>query len=129
MTTFRDKLLAQYKEHGHLIVAVDFDDTLCPSTDAANNVTKRVRRAIGRCNDLGMVIIVFTCRHIEKEVREYLDSKKLTYDHFNESPVHSEVCGFGKPYYNIFLDDKAGLNEALTTLEEVLHVIEEGYDF
>lgn len=129
MRNFRDKLLAQFKQHQDLIVAVDFDDTLCPSHEDYNDITKQVRAAIRRCNEIGLTVMVFTCRHEPDEVLAFLEKHGLEAQHFNESPIRCETVGFGKPYYNIFLDDKAGLYEALATLKEVLHVIEEGYDY
>tara|TARA_Y100001938_G_scaffold137499_1_gene201760 strand:+ start:381 stop:752 length:372 start_codon:yes stop_codon:yes gene_type:complete len=118
-----DKLLRQYEEHGTLIVAFDYDDTLVTDKDEYEEFCIRARKALQRCNDNDLEVIIFTCRDDEVPVMAKLSRYGLCYDYFNESPFNTEASGHGKPYYNIFIDDKAGCNEALETLEHFLDLI------
>lgn len=123
MSILLEKLLKQYEEHGTIIVAFDYDDTLITDKDEYEEFCAKSRRALQRCNENDLEVIIFTCRHDETPVMEELGIRGLGYDYFNESPFNTEASGHGKPYYNIFIDDKAGCNEALETLEQFLDLI------
>ena len=51
--------------------------------------------------------------------KKYCNDNKIRIDYINESPV----LNTRKPYYNILLDDRAGLEEAYFTLKEVVDYI------
>lgn len=44
-------------------------------------------------------------------------------DYVNDSPVFNKITTNSKIYYNIFLDDRAGLNEAYSILFTVISYI------
>lgn len=119
----RNRLIKQYNTHGKLLVAVDFDDTVFPFSVPDKEV-EHVRELIRRLNTGGHEVIVFTCRHDEEPVKAFYHTQGMKYDYFNESPVKDEEVGLGKIYFNVLLDDKAGLNEVYCTLESVLCTIE-----
>lgn len=53
-------------------------------------------------------------------IRGYCSYYRIRIDYINESPIMKTK----KPYYNILLDDRAGLQEAANTLNSVLNLIE-----
>jgi hypothetical protein len=58
----------------------------------------------------------------------------LVIDSINENPINLPYGHHGKIYANIYLDDRAGLNEALNILEFAMYKIKgskttQSYDF
>lgn len=112
------RLLNEYQEYQKLIVAFDFDNTIFDYHNKGIDCSEIID-LLKRCSDKGFTMILFTCT--DKEDR--LDWKKRYCEHFgikvdfiNESPVMNTR----KPFYNILLDDRAGLEEAANLLNSVL---------
>lgn len=123
---FYGKLIDQYKKYGKLIIAVDFDDTVFPySGDVDCGILRSCQDCVRKANAQGHDVILFTCRDDQRIPSQYFHFNEMRYDYFNESPVKDIDTGLGKIYYNILLDDKAGLLESLSTLQQVLLTIEE----
>lgn len=104
-----------------MIVAIDFDDTIFPydnPKDTCNKIISLVKRA----SKLGFIIILFAAREGERLewAISYMKALGIAPDYVNSSPV----IGGGKPYYNILLDDKAGLGQAYECLLEAINIIE-----
>lgn len=124
-TRLKSQLLRQYKENGSLIIAFDYDDTVFPY-NVSDDELLYVRYVLRKAKKQGHTLICFTCRDSEDKVGSFCLEHGILYDWFNESPVKLKEVGLGKIYYNIFLDDKAGLELATNTLLSVLLEIEEG---
>lgn len=118
-----DRLYQQYKEHGCLLIAVDFDDTLYDFFKKGYNYP-RVINLLKQCEELDFKIILFTSstlKRIISFVLPYLNEQlNIKVDYINESPVMNETK---KPYYNLLLDDKAGLGQACEILEKIIKKI------
>lgn len=116
-----EKLIKSYEDHKKIIVGVDFDNTLFPLTGSPESVYANaieIRELLKAIRD-----------KIELCLYTVADSQSIQYktalmclweiapDYINKSPVkpHGDC---GKPYFNILLDDKAGLNEAIEILIE-----------
>ena len=68
-----------------------------------------------------MKLILFTAKETQGQIDQcvkYCEEGGYKPDYVNESPVMNTK----KPYYNILLDDRAGLFEAVTNLEIVMTV-------
>lgn len=76
-----------------------------------------------RAKELGLSMYVFTDLHKNTTdiMYKYLEENKIPYDAVNNCPVTVPFGMCGKPYYNILLDDKAGLESAMITLEKFLN--------
>lgn len=74
------------------------------------------RYTLQEAKSRGHVLVCYTANDDYAKVSSYLEYHGLTPDYYNDSPVASK----GKIYYNIFLDDKCGLHEALTILNTFL---------
>lgn len=123
---FYNKLIEQYKQHRKLIIAFDFDDTVFPySKDVDGFIISKCQECVRKANEQGHDVILFTCRDDQRIPSQYFHFNNMRYDYFNESPVKDVDTGMGKIYYNILLDDKAGLYESLSTLQQVLLTIDE----
>lgn len=122
------RLQDRYKKYGNLIVAYDFDDTvynLYQDDKSFGMVIDLIRRC-KKCSTL----IVFTARDIRNRndyntVVKYLNENNIPYDYINSD--FNGIVPFGrKIYYNILLDDKAGLSSAYNVLNMVVNDIEKG---
>src|SRR3990167_905069 len=75
------------------------------------------------CKDVGAYIVLHSCcdesRH--HDMLEYCEKIDLKIDAINETPIKLPYDKSNKPYCNIYLDDRAGLNEALVILEEAMY--------
>jgi hypothetical protein len=114
-----------YKEHGHIVVAFDFDETIFPysgkfKTDQVMDLALRCQSS-KKCS-----MILYTCREDEKleAAIKYCDEKGLYFHAVNESLTPGFNCR--KPFYNILLDDKAGLPYTYDILTRFLDWIDDG---
>lgn len=118
-----ERLLLEYAKYGQLVVAFDFDSTVYDYHDAGDKfdfVIDLLREA----KKLGCYLVVWTCRS-EKYypfIREYLEVNDIPYDSINEE-CPAVRFNSQKIYYNILLDDRAGLSSAYLILSEVLFKI------
>lgn len=111
------KLRAVYEEHGKIIIGVDFDDTIFSLEKETEQSCQLVRKLLKECVPFSTICLYTVA-----------DNQSLSYkvalmrewgfkpDFINESPV--KLGNGDKPFFNILLDDKAGLKEAYETLEE-----------
>lgn len=117
-----ERLLSDYQTHGTLIVAFDFDNTIF-DFHKKGYTFPRVIELLKKCNTLGFILVVFTSSKDQEFIKEHLASIGVAYWGINKSPVDS--CSTPeKPYFNILLDDRAGLLSAYATLKNVVERIE-----
>lgn len=107
------KLLDQHTKHGKLIVAYDFDDTVYPFSLSVEELKDTVE-LIKELDKQGHFVYCYTSNEDMNKVTSYLYFNKIPYKSINKSLVESS----GKQFYNVLLDDKAGLNE----VKEVLRI-------
>lgn len=125
------KLINIYKEFGSIIICYDFDDTVYNysgyNINGFDEDIKQVAGLIREAHNLGCYTYVFTDLHSDtvKILESYLTENDIPYDSVNECPAGLPFGNNGKPYYNILLDDKAGLGEAICVLELFIKYINE----
>lgn len=118
------RLIEQYKTHDRLIVAYDIDDTVRPYySQSCGEIQSLIRMAR---NVLNAYLIVYTSNPNVEEIKRYLDKYDIPYDAINENAPFA-VCPGAKVYYNIFLDDKAGLAQAAQTLKDLINLVANGH--
>jgi predicted HAD superfamily phosphohydrolase YqeG len=113
-----DRLYADYKKHGKLIIAFDFDNTVFDYHETGDTYPE-VISILKDAQAAGHILVLFTANEGSKLqlIRTYLVSLGITPDWVNESPVNNNTR---KPYYNLLLDDRAGLESAYNQLNEFL---------
>ncbi len=116
-----ERLLTEWRKHGQLIVACDFDDTVFPF-HGTGSTHDQVIQLVRECSDLGWHIVIFTASNPERYpmMREFLESRGIKVAAINQNPIELPFGKWGKPYYNICLDDRAGLSAAYEQLREVV---------
>ena len=122
-----DNLYREYLLHPKLIIAIDFDCTVFDYKQTGDTYEVALNLA-KRCQDLGFYIVCYTHRSPESYgfIHTYFAEHGITLDAINRNVV---IVGDSKVpetkiYYNILLDDKAGLGQAQEILESLLNKIE-----
>ena len=94
-----------------MVIYVDIDETICnsPNKPDYNNSTP-IKENIEKANKLydeGHEIIYWTARGTQTGI----DWSNVTKKQFKEWGVKYHDLKFGKPYYDLFIDDRAINNE------------------
>lgn len=121
-----DKLVATYNEHNCIVVGVDFDDTVFPFTNSmfVEDRCKIVRDLlISIRSNITLCLYTVADEQTLKYKVEIMNQYGLSPDYINDSPV-SPWEDSKKLFFNILLDDKAGLNETIETLTKFKDRIE-----
>jgi hypothetical protein len=119
------RLHKEYNKHPRLIIAVDFDDTVYDfHSQGAEH--KRVINVLKQCKALNFYVVLWTASKPERFefMRGYMQALGITVDAINENPIVLPFGNHNKIYYNILLDDRAGLGHSLETLEIFINDIE-----
>ena len=114
-----ERLTKEYKTHGKLVVGFDFDNTIFDIRNNGCNYSD-VINLLKECKKLGFVLCLYTSEFSQDWLKWKIDYCKrfgIEPDYVNESPL---LPGTKKPFFNILLDDRAGLESAYTTLKEVI---------
>lgn len=121
-----DRLVKEYDKYKKIIVAYDFDNTVYDYHKKGYDFSQVVE-LLRQCEDLGFYLVVYTCKPKAEHdfIRNYLESNDIPYDAINEN---APFINFSteKLYYNILLDDRAGLSSAYKTLEGLINYIRNG---
>ena len=123
------RLITEYNKHKNLIIAFDFEKTVFDYHKEGNQYEyDDVIDLLKYCYDLGMTLVLYTCEENIDKIKWKINWCKeymgFTPHYVNKSPVLKQSYKNGKIYYNILLDDRAGLNEAYSTLINVVSYIE-----
>jgi hypothetical protein len=120
-----NRLVEEWTEHEELIVAYDFDNTVSDYHGAGHDYTD-VIRLLRSVKNTGAYLIVFTAAEEERydEIRTFLEENDIPYDSINENKPGLPFKG-RKLYYNILLDDRAGLESAYQSLYFANSIIRE----
>lgn len=119
-----NRLLSEYKLHGKLVIAYDYDNTVFDYHNQGHSY-EMVIDLIRRCREKGFELIVFTGSATSRfgEIKEYLDSHNIPFDRINENPSFFKSDS-RKIFFNIILDDRAGLPTAYNVLKRLLDLID-----
>ena len=116
-----DRLIGEYEKYHNLIIGFDFDNTIC---GLDNESISKVILLLQECKKLGFTLCLYTIsisvEWLEWKVK-YCEYFGISPDYINDSPV---LRGNRKPFFNILLDDRAGLTEACICLENVVNYIQ-----
>jgi len=117
---FYERLRKDYQTHGSLFVAFDYDNTVFDYHEQNINYDKIIN-LLRECRELKFTLILFTGnegRKLEVIIQD-LKNRNIPFDLINENPIMKTR----KPYYNILLDDRAGLLESYTNLKKLIDEI------
>lgn len=115
------RLIEEYEKYHNLIIGFDFDNTICGLN---NESISKVIPLLQECKKLGFTLCLYTISTSEEWLAwkvKYCEYFGISPDYINDSPV---LRGNRKPFFNILLDDRAGLNEACINLKNVVNYIQ-----
>jgi hydroxymethylpyrimidine pyrophosphatase-like HAD family hydrolase len=116
------RLYDDYKRHNKLIVAFDYDDTVFDYHNKGYSFTL-VIELLRKCSAIGWHLICFTASPESRfpAIADYLDKNQIPFDGINVSMTGTPE-DTRKIFYNIFLDDRAGLSAAYHQLNNVYYL-------
>lgn len=121
-----DRLYTQYTKHPQLIIAVDFDDTCHPYGEPFD--TSEVYDLLKRAQAVGFQLVIYTASVASRFafIEETVTKAGITIAGINKNLLldMGTIGNSGKIYYNLLLCDRAGLGQAMETLEILLDKIE-----
>lgn len=119
MDKYTQRLIDEWKEHGRLIVSIDWDDTLVPYKTATEDECLELINYIKSIQDK-LLIIIWTASkpYRYNEIREYCNSVGLEIVGINTPALPNLRFGTeSKPYFNLLIDDRAGKQQAIEQLK------------
>ena len=116
-----NRLLKEYKEHKSLVVAYDFDNTVYDFHQEGHHYTD-VIELLQALKKIGCYLIIFSANEDVSFIKQYCSQKDIPFDAINENPPFF-TSKARKIYYNILLDDRAGLKEAYDSLTRLIKTI------
>ena len=128
MSQYIERLVREWRKHGGLIIACDFDDTISPFHFKAPADMGRYAETISflkECIREGCTVIIFTARS-ESEygfVEEYCSNMGLAIAGININLPGLPYGNHRKIYANVYLDDRSGLELSLENLRAAYRAI------
>lgn len=124
MNTFEvQKLVNIYEEHGTIIVGLDFDNTIFPLSDDPRVEVRceEVRELIHKVRDKITLCLWTVAADWSLKYKVVLTEQfyGIKLDAVNASTLYDDPENIRKPWFNLLLDDNAGLNSAMTILREL----------
>lgn len=118
-----NRLVREWREHGKLIIAYDYDNTVYDYHNKGY-VFEDVIKLLRECKDYGAYLVVYSVSNEERysEMESYLTNNDIPFDSINKQPDLLPFNGI-KLYYNILLDDRAGLSSAYQNLKDALEIV------
>lgn len=112
-----DRLYEEWQKHPKLIIACDFDDTIFDFHQKGHSHDEIIT-LLKECKALGFYVVLFTASAPERYpmMLEHVKKLGIEVDAINKNVIELKYGNHGKIYYNILLDDRAGLFQAATTL-------------
>ncbi len=112
------RLRQEWEQHEKIIIACDFDDTISPWKFSKEDVVDTIN-VIKDAQQTGAYVVIFTACDTSRydEIKNYCINIGINVDSINQNPINMPYGNNGKVYANIFLDDRAGLDEAKEILK------------
>ena len=123
---YANRLYKEWCQHGRPVIAVDYDSTIYPWHTIENKEDiERTIKLLQLAVNIGCYIVINTCSDTERhlEIQKHCESLNIPINGINTNPIDLPYGNHGKIYANLYLDDRAGLNEALDILEKVIYQI------
>jgi len=114
----------EFEKYGKLIIAYDFDYTVHNYQN--ESFTYQYISNLLRAWRPYATFVIFSASPESRfeYIKKYLEDHNLPYDAINEDVI--DRADTKKIYYNVFLDDRAGLYETSKILENILEKIKNG---
>lgn len=124
MNIYTERLVKEWRTHGKIVLAVDFDSTLYPYHTIENQKDiDRTIQLVQLAHAIGAYVVIFTASEKERFpfIQEYCDSIKIPISSINENPIELPYGKNGKIFYNLNICDRSGITQALDILDEAIN--------
>ena len=115
------RLVDEYKKYGSLVIAYDFDNCVYDYHFKGHNYIE-VIELLKQAKEINCFMIVFTAEKDLEKVKTILTELQLPFDAINENPPFFKSDA-RKIYFNLLLDDRAGLLSAYEQLKQTINII------
>jgi vacuolar-type H+-ATPase subunit I/STV1 len=115
------RLVDEYKKYGSLVIAYDFDNCVYDYHSKGHDYIE-VIELLKQAKEINCYMVVFTAEKDLDKVKNTLNELKIPFDEINENPPFFKSDA-RKIYFNLLLDDRAGLLSAYTQLKETINII------
>lgn len=115
----KQRLYREYETYSNLVVGFDFDNTIFDVHNNGGNYSEIIS-LLQQCKKLGFILCLYTSELREDRLKwkiDYCKHFRIEPNYVNESPL---LPGTKKPFFNILLDDRAGLESAYNNLKSVV---------
>jgi len=126
MNNYQERLYNEWKTHGKILIAADWDSTIEHWPTIVNDEDrKEVIELLQAAYNIGAYITIWTACKPDRfeEIQKRCDELKIPISSINKNPIDLPYGNHGKIFYNILLDDRAGLLEAMNNLRVVMNEI------
>ena len=113
------RLIDEYDKHKKLVIGFDFDNTIFDTHQLGFDYSEIID-LLRECKAIGFILCLYTSEDDEEMLRlkiQYCEAQGIKPEFINESPL---MNGTEKPFFNILLDDRAGLEMAYSMLKYVV---------
>lgn len=121
-----ERLLAEYRKYGSLIVAVDYDDTLFDFHKTGDSY-ELVQQLVRDLHSIGCKIIIWSGSENITDMSSYLGEKNIPFDLINENLKVNDKWAAGKDsrkvYANVYIDDRGGLEQVYRDLTKLINEV------
>lgn len=119
-----DRLLAVYKEHGKLLIAFDFDDSVFNTHNRTNASYDLVHELLRELRPYAR-FMCFTASWEERFpfIKQFCNDNGLPLDVGVNDDLETLGWKTRKPYFNAILDDRCGLRQTYEDLCEFLKIV------
>lgn len=115
-----NRLLSEYKKHNTLIVGVDFDNTVFDFHKKGDTFPGLIK-LVQDCQELEFILCLYTGNTDLESIAKFEKEYNVNFKYKNTSPV--KPTSASKPYFNVLLDDRAGLKSSYDALSKIVHHI------
>lgn len=118
------RLENEFKKYRKLIIAYDFDDTVYDFHNTGKTFWNLIS-ILQRWRKYSELIVFTGCEESQhKKIESYLTENEIPFDSINGDSVVK--TNSRKIYYNVLLDDRAGISVAYNCLLRLIEKIENG---
>lgn len=115
------RLVDEYKKYGSLVIAFDFDNCVYDYHSKGHDYIE-VIDLLREAKKINCYLIAFTAEKDIQKVTSTLNELGIHFDAINENPPFFK-SNARKIYFNLLLDDRAGLYSAYIQLKETIKII------
>lgn len=118
-----NRLLSEYKTHKKLVIGFDFDNTIFDIYNQGGDYSEIIS-ILQDCKREGFILCLYTAECSVKRLQwkiQYCEQFNIKPDYVNESPLLNNETT--KPFFNLLLDDRAGLESAYFILKQLIKYI------